>query len=311
MIAGLVPPEFLVFLLPRVKEDRAWSSNAIFDRNVVTLIFQFITTVTPRRTIRECELSSESCLTAGYGGLAFHPNLDRIFVAATWKNAVDIFDRKGENTRDGEEFVFNPRAVAIHPLRDEIFVTGGKTAGVHCIDRNGAVWDSWGHFKSACGIAVHPTHDLVYVVDQDDHCIKVFSLTGRFLGHWGSSGKTPGQFHSPLGIAVHPHRDLVFVSETGTHPRIQVLRGNGVHLYQWSMSGCFPRHVALDPLRDLLYVADSVQRKILVFSLTGWKVDEWQEDDSSHPWGIAVSGDTLYVSDSKRNRVRAYDLKLS
>lgn len=59
-----------------------------------------------------------------------------------------------------------------------------------------------GEFHYPFGIAV--AHDRVYVTDQFNNRIEVFSPTGSFLFEWGSHGSAEGQFGHPKPTYTSP-----------------------------------------------------------------------------------------------------------
>src|SRR5262249_16053482 len=58
-----------------------------------------------------------------------------------------------------------------------------------------------GHFNDPVGVAVDTT-GMVYVVDNLNSRVQMFSPAGVFLGKWGTPGSDPGQFTSPCDIAI-------------------------------------------------------------------------------------------------------------
>ena len=42
----------------------------------------------------------------------------------------------------------------------------------------------------------------IYVAENSNHCVSVFTSHGGYLTSFGSQGSGPGQFQSPRGIAV-------------------------------------------------------------------------------------------------------------
>ena len=73
-------------------------------------------------------------------------------------------------------------------------------------------------------------------------------------------------------------------------------RGTAAGEFDW------PRGVAFDEKSQRIYVANTVlgidNSSISVFSVTGEYTDRFREGQVSHPSGIAISGDNVFVSDS-------------
>ena len=126
-----------------------------------------------------------------------------------------------------------------------------------------------GQLQNPAGIAVDSTGN-VYVVDADNQNVKKFDDNGKFITKWGSLGTSRGQFENPVGIAVDSD-DFVYVTDIGTHD-IQKFTSNGTFITafgsQGTESGFFnvPYGIAIDPNAHNIYVADSRNNRIQVFS---------------------------------------------
>jgi hypothetical protein len=72
-------------------------------------------------------------------------------------------------------------------------------------------------------------HDAraVYVVDADDHAIRIFSKEGVYSGSFGKRGQGPGEFDSPADLDIRDNR--IYVSDR-FNKRIQILDGRGKFL---------------------------------------------------------------------------------
>lgn len=74
-----------------------------------------------------------------------------------------------------------------------------------------------------------------------------------------------------------------------------------------------PNDAVIDS-RGRIYIADTLQGRILVYNPNGRFLYSFGRQGSKdgemvYPVGLAISGETLYVSDVQANRVQAYDLK--
>jgi DNA-binding beta-propeller fold protein YncE len=59
----------------------------------------------------------------------------------------------------------------------------------------------------------------VYVLEQDDGRIQVFTSDGSFITQWGATGVGDGQFDRPLGIALD-NGGNVYIADTSNN-RVQ------------------------------------------------------------------------------------------
>jgi sugar lactone lactonase YvrE len=120
------------------------------------------------------------------------------------------------------------------------------------------------------GIAISAVDDSVYVADNENHRVLVFTAGGEYLTSLGDGyGTDPGNFFCPCGVAlyVHPvHGQLVIVSEWGGG-RVQVFRPDG-RLFALYGGVDHAHHVVVDA-EGTIYVSEYSARKIKKFSLTG------------------------------------------
>jgi putative cell wall-binding protein len=163
-------------------------------------------------------------------------------------------------------------------------------------------------------VAVAPD-GTVYVADQGNHRIQVFSPTGVFQDKWGSSGSADGQFSYPWGVAVAAD-GTVYVADTDNH-RIQVFSPTGVFGGKWGSSGSgdgqfsYPRGVAV-AAEGTVYVADTFNHRIQVFSPTGVFQGGWGSSGSadgqfSSPVGVgAAPFGLVYVADQGNHRIQKF-----
>jgi len=111
---------------------------------------------------------------------------DRVFVADTYNNRVQVFDTDGRWLQS----------------------IGGL-----------GIWG--GRFRVTAGIALFRDGSLL-VSDFYNNRIQYFDRNGRFLAAWGEEGSLPGQFSGPTGVAADAHGH-VYVTDWGNH-RIQKFR---------------------------------------------------------------------------------------
>lgn len=118
----------------------------------------------------------------------------------------------------------------------------------------------------------------VYVADQKSHTIQVFNADGSFRRDFGFSGSKPGQLTSVGGVALGVDGS-VFVT-TGAN-RVDRFAPDGTLMTSWGKTG------------------QGVGE--FVFGAGGG-------NDSPAGGGIAVTHDTVYVADSRNDRIQRFDL---
>ena len=75
----------------------------------------------------------------------------------------------------------------------------------------------------------------VYIADQNNHRVVVFTADGKLVTQWGGAGFGDGQFYQPSGIDIADNGN-VYVSTNGD-PRVQVFTSDGRFLFKWGEQG--------------------------------------------------------------------------
>ena len=131
---------------------------------------------------------------------------------------------------------------------------------------------------------VTDSSDRVYVTDEYNDTVWVYTRDGQLYSRWGADGSGNGQFHSPMGMALNSSGYL-YIADTYNN-RIQVFTRDGT--YQGKIgrfgggsgtgNGEFdePRGVAIDA-NDNLLVADTGNHRIQVFTKDGTFIEAWNK----------------------------------
>ncbi len=111
--------------------------------------------------------------------------------------------------------------VAVDPATGDLYLSSWVTDVVYHLKADGtpatpAIIASPG---TGPGQLVNPWDvDIIdgrlYVSDSERNVILVFSLSGSFLGEFGSAGSRPGQFNNPSGL-THDANGLLYVADAG------------------------------------------------------------------------------------------------
>jgi sugar lactone lactonase YvrE len=175
---------------------------------------------------------------------------------------------------------------------------------------------------------------VLYVADTHSHRVMIYRPPAsveeppQLLGSFGSYGEGPGEFIYLTDVAIVPsvdgrHAERIYVSEYGGNDRISVYDGNLKFLFSFGELGVGPEQfnrpqsLAVDPQRRQLYVTDSSNHRIGVFTLEGKLVRWYGSPESSgagpeqlcYPYGIALLGDgTALVTEYGNHRVRHMDM---
>ena len=150
----------------------------------------------------------------------------------------------------------------------------------------------------------------IYVTDRDNHCVKKYSILGKFISKIGTGKPSSknGEFNEPRGLVVSS-KNILYVVD-GLNHRIQVFNGDK---FQFSFGSLgseqgrlnLPRAVALNSAEDQLFVADNKNSRVQIFNtLQGAFLREIVHDKLRYPQGISYNGDGhLFVCSSGTNSV--------
>ncbi len=189
-----------------------------------------------------------------------------------------------------------------------------------------------GQYKTPRTIAFAPNGDIL-VLDSGNGRVQRFTADGKFISKFGKIGTGDGQFQTIQfdggagGLAVDEDNNI-YVSDSWNY-RIQKFDPTGKLLTKWGKgfdtkgdptlaqqnpTGFYgPRGLAYDKTKGELYVADTGNRRIVVFDKNGNFIRQFgtvgggpaQFDE---PYSVAVSPDgKVYVTDSRNKRVQILD----
>jgi DNA-binding beta-propeller fold protein YncE len=219
-----------------------------------------------------------------------------------------------------------PRSVAVD-RQDNLYVTD-MTGRVQKFSPNGDFVLSWQLPQTDLGKPKGMGRDSdgnIIVVEPHYQRVNHFSVDGKLVAQWGARGTNVGQLSMPRAVAVNSHREI-FLSEYGLVERVQkfILEGgsNVLHSARWLASfgkpgtapGEFNRAEGLCvDAQDRLYVADSCNHRIQVFSSDGKLLRAYGragagKGELSYPYDICVdAAGRQYVCEFGNSRIQVFD----
>ena len=194
---------------------------------------------------------------------------------ANIKQEVKVIDRYGPNN----EQLKSPYLMANGP-NNELIGRNYSTCQLVIFDEQlqyshviGGKGNRNGKFQSVTGIAVD-NKGYLYVADGNLCCIQKFTMSGQFIGQFGSKGTAGGQFICPCGLVLSQSKRVrLFVCDYYNH-RIQIF-WNEQFCYTFGQYGKepgnfnLPRDVALNNNEDQLFITDRDNHRVQVFTPDG------------------------------------------
>lgn len=196
--------------------------------------------------------------------------------------------------------------VAGHENRVQRFTQDGVL-----IDIFGSVGPGDGQFNHPHGLAVDRERgDLLYVGDQENHRLQVFTPTGLFQRQWGDDG-----FAHIHDVGIDRATGDIFVGDYELDT-LRKFSATGELLAEYGGPGSGPGQfrgvwgVSTDSA-GFVYVADTFNRRVQKLDRDGAFVAEWSSYDGTafeKPTGVYVDGnDIVYVCDSLAEVVALFD----
>ena len=226
-------------------------------------------------------------------GVAVAPN-GTIFVSDYDNHKIHVFDAERKFAKS-----FGQQGAKESQLQNPMGVTITTEGLLYVAHNNGVdvlTYDGVCVRQIGCGTLKYPwdvtVHNGgVFVADNGNHRVAVFSQDGKLIRTIGSQGTGPGQFISPTGVAISPDGEL-YVSEC-SNGRIQVLTPQGVYIREFGKGQLSNQHKLLFSGDKHVLVADHSNHRVAVFNQDGALVSSLP--CANYPVGLAVDqkGDLL------------------
>ncbi|HXD01150.1 MAG TPA: 6-bladed beta-propeller [Verrucomicrobiae bacterium] len=232
---------------------------------------------------------------------------------------VEVIGTRG--TGAGE--LNKPRSVAVDH-QDNLYVVD-MTGRVQKFSPDGQFLLSWRmHVEDPGKVKGEPkgmgtdNDGNIIVVEPHYQRVNLFTTDGKRLEQWGERGTNAGQFIMPRAVAVNSHGDY-FIPEYTEVDRVQQFTGKDKKLvrvigHTGTGDGEFdrPEGLCVDA-QDRLYVADSCNHRIQVFSPDGQWLRSYGHAGSgpgefSYPYDIRVDkAGRQYVCEFGGSRLQVFD----
>lgn len=155
-----------------------------------------------------------------------------------------------------------------------------------------------GNFGAPIGVQFDKVYSRMYVAEYGNHRVQQFSGT-TYSSPAGIGGPSPGsgsyQFNGPVFVVTDKSGNF-YVTDYNNN-RVQKYSPSRTWQGSWSLPGTHLLGIASDENNNWIFIADSLNKKIFVYSTTGSQLASWTCRGT--PYGIAVdSAGFLYITDN-------------
>ena len=195
----------------------------------------------------------------------------------------------------------------------EIYTDNANNSVIYRFKSNGQYLNEWhgGGTLGGNSYGVYPrrmvwANDRLYVVDEGNRRVQVFTREGVSVAAFGGHGTGDGQFGGIAGICADADGNI-YAADNGNH-RIQKFTSEGVFIKAWGNIGSLngqlnqPFCVAQGPDGNI-YVYENGNKRVSVFDTEGnyirkWGVSGYSDGQLDWIWNIKFGPDgLLYVSE--------------
>ncbi|HCQ02253.1 MAG TPA: hypothetical protein DIT99_16870 [Candidatus Latescibacteria bacterium] len=196
------------------------------------------------------------------------------------------------------------------------FMTKSLDGDYNLVDTLKGVTPTSEQFTYPTGMKIF--NDEVYVVDTNEHMIKVFDLDGNFIRQFGKEGTAEGEFNRPwniyfsedeLYVAGYENKRIEVFDPDGTFKRSLGKYGTG----DGELDG--PTAITQDANGNII-VTDFFNHRVTRHKTDGTFISAWNEADYAgsrvgqfkYPLDITSSpdGELIYVLDSANEHVKVF-----
>ena len=229
--------------------------------------------------------------------------LGRIYMFDANEIHIRTFGEKGEKAGQ----LLNPRSMEVSGM-GELFVASNNGVDVFSVV-DGSFVRRFGYreLNAPYAIKIHQKMQVIFITDTNNHCIRVYSMAGKFKRKIGSKGSSPGQFFYPTGLLILPN-DLLCVSDN-CNDRIQILTMHGNFVKQFG-KGLLNKPNSLLRTKDgNILVADSAGHCIRAFDEEGNLIHTFgrlgeHPGEVTDPHGLAFNRyGKLFVTECERVQI--------
>lgn len=200
---------------------------------------------------------------------------EELYISDSKLGKIFVLTREGEYVRTVEGLK-RPTGLYFDDATNKLYVSDTLNHQIDVYDNKGQEQYSFGQRKKSKGNFNFPTHltldnGNLYVNDTMNFRIQIFSLDGEYINSFGKHGDSSGHFAQPKGIGIDS-KGHIYVVDAIFH-RVQIFDRDGRFLMDFGNQGnnagefWLPSGLYID--HDMIYIADSYNRRVQVFQYVG------------------------------------------
>ncbi len=254
---------------------------------------------------------------------------ENIYVVDQGNNRIQVLDRRGRFVREWGGRGFSPgsfdtpSAITLDPASGNLFVVDFLNHRIQKFDPNGKFLMAIGRLGSADGefnkpmdVAIDRSGNI-YVADNGNNRIQKFDSDGKFLAEWGRFARRSrgAAINNPVSVAYtdEGYGYLYVLNAPGC--QIQKFELDGTLVNSWPMhqkgegAVCAPSRIRVEGRRYTVYIADTENDRVLLFSKEGEPLGSLREGKVSFkkPSGLFINtlfAEEVLVADTGNNLIQ-------
>ncbi len=153
----------------------------------------------------------------GPTGLAYVPDLRRLYVADSYARRIVVLDARGRSVLVIREHITRPAGLAVDTQRRLLYVVDVKGHDIDVFDLDGRWLRTIGKRGGALGQFNFPNditvgrNGFLYVTDMGNFRVQILDPDGNVISVFGQPGRQPGDFMRPKGIAIDSENHIYVV----------------------------------------------------------------------------------------------------
>ncbi len=257
---------------------------------------------------------------------------ENIYVVDQGNNRIEVLNRRGQFVREwgGRGFTpgrfDTPVAITIDPATGSLFVVDLLNHRIQKFDPNGKflmaigrLGSSTGEFNKPMDVALDRNGNI-YVADSGNNRIQKFDPSGKFLAEWGRYARFGKgvEINNPVSIAYTDEGYGYLYVLDAPECRVQKFELDGTLVGVWPMHRkgegalCGPSHIRVEPRRYTVYIADTENDRVILFTKDGDPLGDLREGRArfKKPRGLFLNvlwfNETVIVADTGNNLIQKF-----